>query len=149
MTPSSTTQPMTTPMPEETTTPEPICNYFSSGFKLDDPDPCAYGVFAGAGALVIIAIVLMCVGFIKFCSCCCKQQRRDRTVIRTKPLITTQAASWFTSSLTSKFELVYKGINLKMHAYNISARTESTTKKQPTNKQIPDEQNHYPDLSAR
>ena len=70
MTPSSTTQPMTTPMPEETTTPEPICNYFSSGFKLDDPDPCAYGVFAGAGALVIITIVLMCLALL----CCCKRR---------------------------------------------------------------------------
>ena len=81
-------------------TPTPTCKYFTSRFNSTyGPDDCAIGVFAAGGALIVIACILMCVAIL-----CCgyKRQRKQKgDKRRTKPLITTQAASWFTNSLTS------------------------------------------------
>lgn len=80
----------------------PPCSYFSGGFK-SEPDACAIGVLAAvciAAITIVLAIVLMLVGIV----CCCKPslRKKQRAVQRTKPLVAIQAASWLTSSLTSK-----------------------------------------------
>ena len=140
MTISSTATQSTSDLMSPTPTP---CKYFISRFNsTHGPDACAYGVFAGAGALVVIACVLMCVGI-----CCCyyKQQRKQKSERRIKSLVATQAASWFTSSLTSKLSCgisYYWTIN---YTFNLCIILESFNK-QLANKQVPSKQNDYPDL---
>ena len=144
MTADSTTNATSSP----TMSPTPckyITSIFNSTFELDD---CAKGVFAGVGTLVVIAIALMCLGI---CCCCCKQHRKRRSEQRTKPLVATQAASWFTSSLTSK--LTYQGvvlaiIELLATALLIIYILESFNK-QSSNKQVSSKQNDYPKLPTR
>ena len=98
---NSTTTSITTSMMAPNSTPP--CNYFQSGFTPNPPaDACAIGVLATAGAVIVIALLLVCCGIL---SCCLRKGCR-RAVQRTKPLAATQAASWFTSSLTSKLQLV-------------------------------------------
>ena len=79
------------------------CNYFKSQFNSTiSPDICDIVVFAGGG----VVLLLLFVGILLFCIFCCSKRSRGRnhqgTVQRTKPLVTTQATSWFTNSLTSK-----------------------------------------------
>ena len=98
------------------------CKYFTNitnNYPNATLDACAIGVFAaaGGGAIVLIALYLMCIGI----GCCCwkSSKRKSRTrVQRGKPLATSQATSWFTSSLTSKLFDTFMFMVFHQESYN-------------------------------